>query len=494
MDAVFKGHNLFVATPKSGDFPDLQFYYDVCLPGNSTILNKYDAVTMRLRDNSLNVKDCVLDFSKSIPMPKEVEPCLEPVLRTAAEPPRVAGLLENLVAMIKRNFNAPDLTGTIDIESTASVVVDKFFDSYFIKREKYTKNIAGVMTKDSMMRWLGKQERSTIGQLANYNFVDLPAIDQYKHMIKAQPKQKLDLSIQNEYPALQTIVYHSKQINGIFGPVFSELTRLLLEAVDSQKFLFFTRKTPEQIQEFFSDLDSHVPMDVLELDISKYDKSQNEFHCAVEYEIWKRLGLNEFLAEVWKQGHRKTTLKDYIAGIKTCLWYQRKSGDVTTFIGNTVIIAACLGSMLPMEKVIKGAFCGDDSVLYFPKGLDFPDIQSCANLMWNFEAKLYRKKYGYFCGRYIIHHDKGAIVYYDPLKLISKLGAKHIKDYDHLEELRVSLCDVACSLGNCAYFPQLNAAIKEVHKTAIDGSFAFNCVNKFLCDKFLFRTLFLNGC
>ena len=75
-------------------------------------------------------------------------------------------------------------------------------------------------------------------------------------------------------------------------------------------------------------------MDVLELDISKYDKSQNEFHCAVEYEIWKRLGLNEFLAEVWKQGHRKTTLKDYIAGIKTCLWYQRKSGDVTTFIGN----------------------------------------------------------------------------------------------------------------------------------------------------------------
>ena len=35
-------------------------------------------------------------------------------------------------------------------------------------------------------------------------------------------------------------------------------------------------------------------MDILELDISKYDKSQNEFHCAVEYEIWKRLGLDEY--------------------------------------------------------------------------------------------------------------------------------------------------------------------------------------------------------
>ena len=120
--------------------------------------------------------------------------------------------------------------------------------------------------------------------------------------------------------------------------------------------MFFTRKTPAQIEDFFGDLDSHVPMDVLELDISKYDKSQNEFHCAVEYEIWRRLGFEDFLGEVWKQGHRKTTLKDYTAGIKTCIWYQRKSGDVTTFIGNTVIIAACLASMLPMEKIIKGPY------------------------------------------------------------------------------------------------------------------------------------------
>ena len=101
----------------------------------------------------------------------------------------------------------------------------------------------------------------------------------------------------------------------------------------------------------------------------------------------------------------------------------RKSGDVTTFIGNTIIIAACLSSMLPMERLIKGAFCGDDSILYSPKGTDFPDLQQGANLLWNFEAKLIRKRYGYFCGRYIIHHDRGCIVYYDPLKLISKLSA-----------------------------------------------------------------------
>ena len=53
-------------------------------------------------------------------------------------------------------------------------------------------------------------------------------------------------------------------------------------------------------------------MDVLELDSSKYDKSQNEFHCAVEYEIWRRLGLEDFLAEVWKQGHK---LSGYVIAV-----------------------------------------------------------------------------------------------------------------------------------------------------------------------------------
>jgi hypothetical protein len=309
-------------------------------------------------------------------------------------------------------------------------------------------------------------------------------------MIKSQPKQKLDLSIQDEYPALQTIVYHSKKINAIFGPMFSELTRMLLERIDTSKFLFYTRKTPEQIEEFFSDLDSSQAMEILELDISKYDKSQNEFHCAVEYKIWEKLGIDDWLAEVWRQGHRKTTLKDYTAGIKTCLWYQRKSGDVTTFIGNTIIIAACLSSMIPMDKVIKAAFCGDDSLIYIPKGLDLPDIQAGANLTWNFEAKLFRKKYGYFCGRYVIHHDRGAIVYYDPLKLISKLGCKHIRDEVHLEELRRSLCDVTSNLNNCAYFSQLDEAVAEVHKTAVGGAFVYCSIIKYLSDKRLFKDLF----
>ena len=92
---MYKGVNLFVAAPKTGDVSDMQYYYDKCLPGNSTILNEYDA-TMQIRENSLNVKDCMLDMSKPVPLPRESETTLKPVIRTAAEKPRKPGLLENL--------------------------------------------------------------------------------------------------------------------------------------------------------------------------------------------------------------------------------------------------------------------------------------------------------------------------------------------------------------------------------------------------------------
>ena len=78
---------------------------------------------MKLTDISLNVKDCILDMSKSVAAPKDVKPTLIPMVRTAAD--IVTGLLENLVAMIKRNFNSPELSGVVDIENTASLVVDK---------------------------------------------------------------------------------------------------------------------------------------------------------------------------------------------------------------------------------------------------------------------------------------------------------------------------------------------------------------------------------
>ena len=75
-------------------------------------------------------------MSKSVAAPKDVKPTLIPMVRTAAEMPRQTGLLENLVAMIKRNFNSPELSGVVDIENTASLVVDKFLIVIYLRKKR----------------------------------------------------------------------------------------------------------------------------------------------------------------------------------------------------------------------------------------------------------------------------------------------------------------------------------------------------------------------
>jgi len=180
---------------------------------------------------------------------------LIPYLKTANEKPRTPGLLENLIAMIKRNMNTPDLAGTIDIDVTSRSVVDGFLAT-FLREERLEDHLQTVrsLSSESFNDWYCGQTQLSLGQLANYDFIDLPPIDTYMHMIKRQPKAKLDKSIQSEYPALQTIVYHPKVINAIFGPVFKFLTESFLNSVDNSKFFFYTRKTPEELEKFFSDL------------------------------------------------------------------------------------------------------------------------------------------------------------------------------------------------------------------------------------------------
>jgi len=232
-------------------------------------------------------------------------------------------------------------------------------------------------------------------------------------------------------------------------------------------------------------------LEVLELDISKYDKSQNDFHQAVEMLIWDRLGLDAILGEMWKRGHQLTTVKDYKAGIRTQLWYQRKSGDVTTFIGNTLIITACMASITDLDKCVKAAFCGDDSIVLFPKGMEYRSTMELAALQWNFNAKLLVKTHGYFCGKFIVMHESGCKVFPDPLKIITRLGNKNLKNEEHIEEMRVSLMDLTKSYGNSAYIHLLDDAFNEVYAGGGSCQYVLNCMWKIITDRNLFRDLFV---
>lgn len=461
----------------------MQEFYDYYLPGNSTTNLCFDNFIVHTSDLNIGIEDSVLDISKSNIVTHQPMKII-PKLRTAMEVKRRPGLTENILAMIKRNFNSPELMSVADNEVLAKKVVDNLFST--VLTGSYDSNL--VPSLQDFEDWMSRQEPATLGQLKNVK--TMSAVDSYKHIIKETPKAKLDKSIQQEYPALQTIIYHEKDINAIFGPIFSFLTERLLEIVDTTRFLFYTRKTTDDLEKFFSDVNPKSDLEVMELDVSKYDKSQNDFHQAVEMMIWDRLGLDAILGEIWRRGHQYTTIKDFKAGIRTKLWYQRKSGDVTTFIGNTLIIASCMASITNLGACVKAAFCGDDSIVYFPKGLKHTHTMELAALQWNFNAKLLMKKTGYFCGKFILLHPSGCKIVPDPLKVITRLGNKNLKDMDHVEEMRVSLMDNCKSYGNSAYTHLLDDAFNEVYSGGGTCQYVLNCLWKIITDKNNFAKLF----
>ena len=68
-NSLYVHRNIFLPVSKTGFYTDMQEFYDRCLPGNSFVLNDFDAVTMRLRDNEFNLQPCRLTLSNLDPVP-----------------------------------------------------------------------------------------------------------------------------------------------------------------------------------------------------------------------------------------------------------------------------------------------------------------------------------------------------------------------------------------------------------------------------------------
>lgn len=68
-----------------------------------------------------------------------------------------------------------------------------------------------------------------------------------------------------------------------------------------------------------------------------------------------------------------SVLTDLSTGLKTSVTYQRKSGDASTFLGNTMFLMGVLAYTYDMDNVECALFAGDDSLLIGTGVLDRVD-------------------------------------------------------------------------------------------------------------------------
>lgn len=294
-----------------------------------------------------------------------------PVLRTAISPARKQTVVEVLLALFKRNYNVPELTGLVDDVIVVNDVVTNFVNT-FIPESNFSvfnglsKELV-YPTADLIDEWLTDQPESVLG-LIDQELIALDSVDltEYTLTIKKTPKPPLTVIDAQCYSSLQTILAHSKTINSLFCPIFKQLRNRLISVL-SPKYDIYTDMSTEDYEKKLTrkfDLEILKTYKTYELDISKFDKSQGELILLIELKIYQLLGMPPSIAKLWYNAHARTKLIDRYNKIKCFIDYQRKSGDASTFFGNTIVTMFTLATAINMHNIHYAVFARDDSLIF----------------------------------------------------------------------------------------------------------------------------------
>lgn len=138
---------------------------------------------------------------------------------------------------------------------------------------------------------------------------------------------------------------------------------------------------------FYSGLMSKIVQ--IENDMSKYDKAQHKLIRLLENKLLRKLGMPEYLVEIWHSSYFRAWLKDKRNGMAFETEYQRKSGDASTFFGNTVVLLCILLACYDINDILFMILAGDDSVIFFLQNMlvSYDPSARIADL-FNMECKL----------------------------------------------------------------------------------------------------------
>nr|AQM55304.1 hypothetical protein 1 [Cordoba virus] len=383
---------------------------------------------------------------------------LTPEIKTVVGWERVVSYRENLIAMEKRNKNVPLISGTVDVNRTSDEMLEKFVDRCLDKNKINRSPLK--FTKYYFNDWISRQntgiEKTIVGDVSLHK----RALNHYNFSIKKQAKPALTIDAVESYAALQTIVYHDKDINAIFCNIFNNIKSRVIRSL-RHNLVLFADMNNEQFEFKMNNIVSSMKgKEALEIDISKYDKSQGNVALEFECKLMRFFGVEEYYVNLWYNAHILSVVYDKDTKIKALVSYQRKSGDASTFIGNTLFLMAVTADLIDYRYIDFAAFSGDDSYI-IGNGLDqYKNTQHFA-LKFNLEVKFYTFRYGYFCSRFLVHFEGRFHFIPDPIKFLVKLGRHNMANFDHVNEYRVSAKDNMKCLRRQQVLYILGLAIKE---------------------------------
>nr|WKR38959.1 replicase [Hibiscus green spot virus 2] len=437
----------------------LQSAIGSCFPSCTYHLNQLDSFITYKFDLDLKLEDMSLQDIRFVSPDRKYE-CMVPVLSHSGPTFRTACLVESLIAVGKRNRNVPKLDAECSPYIMADMLFDRFIDVYY-RAEGFVPVHRGP--KD-VAEWCDDQENLVPDRVVGECSLYLQDLSVYNFITKGNPKVNLTDRSCEEFTAPQTVLFQGKDVNSMYCVIFRRIKKSLLKMLGiSGKYFIYTDM---DAIDFAAMLTKKVPPHMvkysraLEIDISKYDKSQGLIALLFECKIMRWFGVEEHLVQLWFDMHMCSRVDDRHTSLKFEVRLQRRSGDAATLLGNTMFLMAVIAYHYKVEEMDLCAFAGDDSLLIGANHLLDTDATEFTDL-FNLEVKFFRYEYYHFCSKFLIPVGDRWYFVPDPVKLLVKLARCDLRNRVHIEQYRVSYMDSVQFFCNDEVLLVLEKAVHE---------------------------------
>nr|QHA33738.1 polyprotein [Atrato Virga-like virus 2] len=500
----FRVQNCLRAPPQWKGAPEcdiayLQAFYDSCMPAVSEFDYDWDQLMVESEDTYLRSTEITVKPGHGL-YREPPHGTLRPRLRTIMQRKKIPSQKESILGAIKRNLNAPELTNpALSPKEIGYMLFENFQLSGIDPSKLHVYNSFAddkvSISSPLIAEWLEKQPPNRQAQIVSDLPLHLRPYNRFNYMVKTEVKPQLAPSAKHTYPSVQTIIYNDPSVNAIFCPIFNVLFERLISVLHPKILLLTGMSKPE----FERELNARITPEfaarlrAVEDDFSKFDKAQQEALRVLEDLLWRSLGLDPELARIWDRSRRYSRVYDRHGGITFRTRFQRKSGEATTFSGNTLVAVCIMLAIFDIDDIVLLLAAGDDTLVYLRDGVEVMDSSRLIADLFNLECKLLdRYHIPYFCSAFIVPTPTWTYVVPDPLKFVTKLGRRDMKNFEHVEEYRVSCVDTMQSLFNMEVSQGLGLAIAERYGGFSEVS-KLQAVLRTICySPELFATLFVH--
>nr|UNH55557.1 RNA-dependent RNA polymerase [Ligustrum chlorotic spot virus] len=466
----------------------MQTMLTTTFPNSCYVANYMDAWITYNLDLDLQLDDVSFSPIRFVTTTKTYD-CMIPRLSFCSPAVRKFCLIESMIAVQKRNRNVPQLSSGV----SPYMMADQLFDSLMgILDQRYYRNVHYGPAE--LAAWLNDQKSSVLDNVVGeYNIYDART-DKYELITKNSPKPTLSDEACTDYAAPQVVLFQTKDINAVFCVIFRSLKAIILDMLKHNKnIIMFADMDPDSFADVISthfDTNMMDMYDSLEIDIKKYDKSQDLAVLLFECKIMRYFGVPEELVKIWFEGHVESLVSDKRSSLKFKVRVQRRSGDGGTFLGNTLFLMAVIARNFDLSKLELAVFSGDDSLLVGQKRYLQCDSQVFSDL-FNLDVKFFSNyKYYHFCSKFLIPVRGRWYFIPDPIKLLIRMSRNDLINWAHVDEYRISLMDSTKFFVDDEVISVLSLAILDRYPIVYDPMELLRVIRSVVQDKDEYRLLF----